>query len=62
MKTFIKKLLTIQQRVNGLEKTKVLYTISTTGDKLLERLSMMNELDSFKQEVLSIENIRRLRN
>lgn len=55
------KLLTIQQRINGLGKDKATYNYKyVTGDKLLGEVKpMMNELGLLlKQEVLSIENTR----
>lgn len=61
MKTLYQKLLTIQQRVNGLGKDKSTYNYKyVTGDKLLSEIKpMMNELGLLlKQEVLSIENTR----
>lgn len=61
MKTIYQKLLTIQQRVNGLGKDKSTYNYKyVTGDKLLGEVKpMMNELGLLlKQEVLSIENTR----
>ena len=61
MKTLYQKLLTIQQRVNGLGKDKKSNTYSyVTGDKLLKEVKpMMNELGLLlKQEVLSIDNER----
>jgi hypothetical protein len=61
MKTIYQKLLTIQQRVNGLGKDKATYNYKyVTGDKLLGEVKpMMNELGLLlKQEVLSIENTR----
>jgi len=56
-----KKLLKIQQRINGLGKDKSTYNYKyVTGDKLLGELKpMMNELGLIlKQEVISIENTR----
>tara|TARA_R110000868_G_scaffold204448_3_gene452532 strand:- start:2 stop:634 length:633 start_codon:yes stop_codon:yes gene_type:complete len=61
MKNIYQKLLTIQQRVNGLGKDKKSNTYSyVTGDKLLKEVKpMMNELGLLlKQEVLSIDNER----
>lgn len=61
MKNIYQKLLTIQQRVNGLGKDKSTYNYKyVTGDKLLGEVKpMMNELGLLlKQEVLSIENTR----
>lgn len=60
-KNLYQKLLTIQQKVNGLEKDKKSNNYSyVTGDKLLGFVKpMMNELGLIlKQEVLSIENTR----
>jgi hypothetical protein len=56
-----KKLLTIQQKINGLGKDKATYNYKyVTGDKLLGEIKpMMNDLGLIlKQEVLSIENTR----
>jgi hypothetical protein len=56
-----KKLLTIQQKINGLGKDKATYNYKyVTGDKLLGEIKpMMNDLGLIlKQEVLSIENSR----
>ena len=56
-----KKLLKIQQKINGLGKDKSTYNYKyVTGDKLLGEIKpMMNELGLLlKQEVLSIENQR----
>jgi hypothetical protein len=61
MKNIYQKLLTIQQRVNGLGKDKSTYNYKyVTGDKLLAEVKpMMNELGLLlKQEILSIENTR----
>lgn len=55
------KLLTIQQKINGLGKDKSTYNYKyVTGDKLLGEIKpMMNDLGLIlKQEVLSIENTR----
>lgn len=55
------KLLTIQQKINGLGKDKATYNYKyVTGDKLLGEIKpMMNDLGLLlKQEVLSIENTR----
>lgn len=55
------KLLTIQQRINGLGKDKQAFGYKyTTGDKVLGEIKpMMNDLGILlKQEVLSIENCR----
>lgn len=55
------KLLTIQQKINGLGKDKATYNYKyVTGDKLLGEVKpMMNDLGLLlKQEVLSIENTR----
>ena len=55
------KLLTIQQKINGLGKDKATYNYKyVTGDKLLGEIKpMMNELGLLlKQEVLSIDNTR----
>ena len=56
-----KKLLKIQQKINGLGKDKSTYNYKyVTGDKLLGEVKpMMNELGLLlKQEILSIENSR----
>lgn len=56
-----KKLLKIQQKINGLGKDKSTYNYKyVTGDKILGEVKpMMNELGLLlKQEVLSIENQR----
>ena len=56
-----KKLLTIQQKINGLGKDKATYNYKyVTGDKLLGEIKpMMNDLGLLlKQEILSIENTR----
>lgn len=56
-----KKLLTIQQKINGLGKDKSTHNYKyVTGDKLLGEVKpMMNDLGLLlKQEVLSIENTR----
>lgn len=55
------KLLTIQQKINGLGKDKSTYNYKyVTGDKLLGEIKpLMNDLGLIlKQEVLSIENTR----
>jgi len=55
------KLLTIQQKINGLGKDKATYNYKyVTGDKLLGEIKpMMNDLGLLlKQEVLSIDNTR----
>lgn len=55
------KLLSIQQKINGLGKDKATYNYKyVTGDKLLGEIKpMMNNLGLLlKQEVLSIENTR----
>jgi hypothetical protein len=60
-KTLYQKLLTIQQKINGLGKDKSTYNYKyVTGDKLLGEVKpMMNDLGIIlKQEVLSIENTR----
>lgn len=60
-KNIYQKLLTIQQKINGLGKDKSTYNYKyVTGDKLLGEVKpMMNELGLIlKQEVLSIENSR----
>jgi hypothetical protein len=59
--TLYQKLLTIQQKINGLGKDKSTYNYKyVTGDKLLGEIKpMMNDLGLIlKQEVLSIENER----
>jgi hypothetical protein len=61
MKNIYQKLLTIQQKINGLGKDKKSFTYSyVTGDKVLGEIKpLMNELGLIlKQEVLSIENTR----
>lgn len=60
-KTIYQKLLTIQQKINGLGKDKKSFTYSyVTGDKVLGEIKpLMNELGLIlKQEVLSIDNER----
>jgi len=56
-----KKLLKIQQKINGLGKDKKSFTYSyVTGDKVLGEIKpLMNEMGLIlKQEILSIENTR----
>jgi len=60
-KNLYQKLLTIQQKINGLGKDKATFNYKyVTGDKLLGEVKpMMNDLGLIlKQEVLSIENTR----
>jgi len=67
IKGIYKKLITIQQRINGLGKDKDTKTTSNpngykyvTGSKVLENIKpLMNELQLLlKQEIISIENTR----